>query len=254
MITVARVESELACWFSSSPPVCSVLWLLGSREDLVSALAELSAGLDHVQWRAAACAARTRSLPFQEASGCRQLLLADLGFTGTAVEQASSLLIRKPAAGGSACQVASGGAGIWPVLAAGRGLEVCAGLFPAEVTVPDEWAYAATRMVMISGTLVLNRGQALRVRDALLHSFLAATLQAGGVAATKGGLEMCGPGLAFTGTAAAIDRVQDCFLAALFADEVQLRHSLQVAGPWASPAYPAYRSSPESGRWLPGEP
>jgi hypothetical protein len=257
VITVARAESELGCWFSPSPPVCSVLWLLGPPADLVPALAELSAGLDPVQWRAAACVARTRPLPFEEASGCRQLLLADLGFTGTAVEEASSPLIRKTLSAGSACQVVSagpsGGAGIWAVLAAGRGLQVCAGLFPANATVPDEWAYAATRMAMIAGTPALNRGQALGVQDALLHSFLAATLQAGGIAAIKGGLEMCGPGIGLTGSAAAIDRAEECLPNTRRADEVQVRHSLRLAGPWASPAHPVYRSSPESGRWLPAE-
>jgi hypothetical protein len=212
VITVTRVESELDCWFGPSAPVCSVLWLLGLPADLVPALAQLSAGLDPLQCLAAACSARTRPLPFAEASECRQLMLADLGFTGTAVEEASSPLIRTTLSAGSACQVVSagpsGGAGIWPVLAAGRGLQVCAGLFPADAAVPDEWAYAATRMVMIAGTLVLNRGQALGVQDALLHSFLAVTLQAGGIAVIKGSLEMCGPGLALTGSAADFFRAE----------------------------------------------
>jgi hypothetical protein len=54
MITVVRVESKLDCWFSAGPPVCSVLWLLGSPALLVPAMVQLSAGLDPVQLAAAA--------------------------------------------------------------------------------------------------------------------------------------------------------------------------------------------------------
>jgi hypothetical protein len=61
MITVVRVESELDFWFSGDPPVCSVLWLLGDLHDeVVPALARISAGLAPLRCRVACCAPSSR--------------------------------------------------------------------------------------------------------------------------------------------------------------------------------------------------
>jgi hypothetical protein len=54
--------------------------------------------------------------------------------------------------------------------------------------VSGDWIYSAVRLVMIAGTAALNRGVgggAGGVQYALLHAFLADTLQGGGLAATK---------------------------------------------------------------------
>ncbi len=100
---------------------------------------------------------------------------------------------------------------------------------------------------MIAGTNVLAMGS--DVQDGLLHGFLADTLQMGGIALIKGALELCGQGVALTGIADHIDQVEQVFADVQRADDVQVRHSVELAGPWSSPAYRAYRQMQETGRW-----
>ncbi len=73
----------------------------------------------------------------------------------------------------------------WRTLVTANGLRVCAGLFPSGGIVPDHWIYSAMRLVIIAGTTALNRDAASGGQDALLHAFLADTLQGGGLAAIK---------------------------------------------------------------------
>jgi hypothetical protein len=198
VITLARVESELDYWFSGEPPECSVLWLIGSPESLFSALAELAASLHpRPMCAAAACSSKTRPLPFATASSSERLLQANLEFAGSALGNNSSSIIRHPSSRGSVGEVVSvdpsHSSEIWRLLATANGLRICGALFPAAVPVPDDWIYSALRLVMIAGTSVLNRGVASGARDALLHAFLADTLQADGIAAIKGGLELWVP-------------------------------------------------------------
>jgi hypothetical protein len=107
------------------------------------------------------------------------------------------------------------------------------------------------RLVMIAGTAALSHGAALGGQDALLHAFLADTMQGGGVAAIKGSLELCGPGVTLTGSPAAIDKAQETFAGTAPAEDVQVRRSLALAGPWSAPGYRAYKQSPEGARWIP---
>jgi hypothetical protein len=254
VITIARIESELDYWFSADPPACSVLWLIGSPSDLVPALARLAGQLGHAELRAAACAPGTQPPPFPAAAGQHELLRAELGFTGSAIEDAPGPLLRHPSSKGSVCVVISAGPaadGIWRTLADADGLRVCAGLFPSGSTDPGHWIYSAMRMVMVAGTTALNRGPASGAQDALLHAFLADTLQHGGVAAIKGALDLCGPGIALTGRPAAIDKAQHAFPTAAEAEDIQVRHSVELAGPWSAPGYRPYKRSPASGRWIP---
>jgi hypothetical protein len=74
--------------------------------------------------------------------------------------------------------------------------------------------WLAMRLVMIAGTAALNRGAALGGQEALLHEFIADILQGDGLAAIKGSLELCGPGVALTGSPAAIDEAQQAFATA----------------------------------------
>lgn len=254
MITIARIESELDYWFSAGPPICSVLWLIGSTGDLVPALARLAGQLDYPELRAAACAPGTRPPPFPAAAGQHALLRAELGFTGSAVEDAPGPLLRHPSSKGSVCVAISAepeADGIWQTLADADGLRVCAGLFPSGSAGPGHWIYSAVRLVMVAGTTALNRGPASGGQDALLHALLADTLQHGGLAAIKGDLELCGPGIALTGSPAAIDEAQRAFPAAVQAEDMQVRHSVELAGPWSAPGYRPYKRSPGSGRWVP---
>ena len=80
---------------------------------------------------------------------------------------------------------------------------------------------------------------------------MADTLQGDGLAAIKGSLELCGPGVALTGSPAAIDEAQQAFATAARAEDVQIRHSLALAGPWSAPGHRAYKQSPDSDRWIP---
>jgi hypothetical protein len=133
-------------------------------------------------------------------------------------------------------------------------LRVCAGLFHSAATVPDDWVFSAMRLVMIAGTHVLNLGQGhLGVPNALLQAFLADTMQGGGLAVSFVGTEECGCGVALTGGPAAIDEAQRPFATAARAEDVQVRHSLWIGGPWPAPgpSGPAYEQSPDSGRWIP---
>jgi hypothetical protein len=124
-------------------------------------------------------------------------------------------------------------------------------LFQSGGTVPDEWIYSAIRLVMIAGTTALNRGVGrLGVKDALLHSFMADTLQGGGLAVIKVVTEECGAGVALTGSPAAVDQAQHAFATAARAEDVKVRHSLAIGGPWPAPSGRAYERSPDSGRWV----
>jgi hypothetical protein len=254
VITVARIESELDYRFSAELPVCPVLWLIGSPDELVPLLAQLAGQLGRPGCRAVACTPRTRPSPFPAAPGQHELLRAELDFAGDAIEQARSSLLRHPSSRGSVCEAVSADPaadGIWRTLATANGLHVCAGLFPSGGTVPDDWVYSAMRLVMIAGTTALNRGAALGGQDALLQAFLSDTLQSGGLAVIMGVLELCGPGVALTGSTAGIDEAQYLFATTARAEDVHVRHSVVLAGPWAAPGYPPYKQSPDSGRWIP---
>lgn len=254
MITVARIESELDYWFSADLPVCSVLWLISGPEELVPALARLAGQLGWAECRAAACAPRTRPSPFSAVAGQRELLRAEFDLAGSAIEDARSPVLRHPSSKGSVCEVVSAepaADGVWRTLASAQGLRACAGLFQSGGTVPDDWIYSAMRLVMIAGTTALNRGAGLGVQDALLHAFMADTLQGGGLAVIKGRLEQCSSGVALTGSPAAIDEAQHAFATAARVEDVQVRHSLTIGGPWSAPGHRAYKQSPDSGRWIP---
>lgn len=116
---------------------------------------------------------------------------------------------------------------------------------------PSHWIYSALRLVLVAGTSALNRDTASCGQDVLLHAFLANTLQGGGLAAIRGGLGLCGPGVALSGSPAAIDEAQQAFTTAARADDLQVRRSVALAGPWSAPGYRLYRQSPDSGRWIP---
>lgn len=83
-----------------------------------------------------------------------------------------------------------------------------------------------------------------------MQAFLADTLQGGGIAVIKGSLELCGIGVALTGDTTAIDKAEQVFSAARRADEAEVRHSVELAGPWSGPGYRPYHRSPETGRWV----
>ncbi len=103
---------------------------------------------------------------------------------------------------------------------------------------------------MVAGTNVLSRGT-LGAMDGLLQAFLAGTLEAGGIAVITGGLEFCGPGVALTGSVDYLDRAER---AVGSADDLLVRRSLQLAGPWATPGYRHYHQSPQSDRWVAVDP
>jgi hypothetical protein len=171
--------------------VCSVLWLIGCPEELVPALARFAGQLGWAECRAAACAPRTRPSLFPAVAGQQELLRAGFDLAGSAIEDMRSPILRHPASKGSVCEVVSAepaADGVWRTLATAHGLRVCAGLFQSGGTVSGDWIYSAVRLVMIAGTAALNRGVgggAGGVQYALLHAFLADTLQGGGLAATK---------------------------------------------------------------------
>jgi len=255
VITVARIESELDYWFSADLPVCSVLWLIGGPEELVPALARLAGQLGWVECRAAACAPRNRPSLFPAVAGQQGLLRAEFDLAGSAIEDARSPILRHPSSKGSVCEVVSAEPAadrVWRTLATATGLRVCAGLFQSSGAVPDDWNYSAMRLVMIAGTTALNRGVAAGSgQEALLHAFMADTLQGGGLAVIKGVFEECGPGVVLTGSPAAIDEAQHAFATAARVEDVQVRHSLAIGGPWSAPGYRQYKKSPDSGRWIP---
>ena len=250
---MARVQSELDFWFSGDPPVCSVLWLLGDQQDdVMPALRRIGSGLAPLQLAVAGCAPSSRPRPLARLVGAELLLEASVEFSGRALADSPSPIVRHESSTGSACEVVSAdaeAAETWRVVASGRGLRRCAALFPGADGVPDGWIYSAARMVMVAGTNVLSRG-APSAMDGLLQAFLADTLQAGGIAVTTGGLELCGPGVALTGTADHIDRAVRAVGAVQDADEPRVRHSFELSGPWAAPAHRQYRQSPQSGRWV----
>ena len=102
---------------------------------------------------------------------------------------------------------------------------------------------------MVAGTNVLNRG-AGGALDALLHGFLTDTLQAGGIAVISGGLELCGPRVALTGSREQINQAEHALGETRREDEALVRHSLELAGPWTGPARRQHQRSPAAGRWV----
>jgi hypothetical protein len=94
--------------------------------------------------------------PFSGVEGYEELLRADLGFTGSAVEAAASPIVRHPSSSGSSCQVVSAApsqAGeIWQLMTAAGRVLVCAGLFPAAAPASEDWIFSALRLVLVGGT------------------------------------------------------------------------------------------------------
>jgi hypothetical protein len=231
--------------------------VVGPPESVVPVLAGLPEHLGPLTFGAAACVPKSRPLPFASVLGCDELLHAELDFSGPAIEHASSPIIRHPSSAGSAAEVVSSdplrGEEIWRLLAASSGLRVIAGLFPSASQVPEDWTYSSMRLVMTAGTDVLTRGSAQGPLNAALQAFLTDTLKADGIAAVKGALELCGAGVALTGSIAAIDQVEQVFAGVAPADDMQVRHSVELAGPWSSPNYRAYQRSAGKGRWVPAD-
>jgi hypothetical protein len=234
VITVVRVESELDYWFSAEEPVCSVLWLMGDAQaDLVPALIRVSAGLAPLRCGAAFCLPWSHPRMLTRIAGAELLLEATIGFAGDALTSSPSPIVRHETSRGSACEVVCVDAqaeDAWQALVSRPGLQVCAALFPRAVTVPANWVYSAARLVMVAGTSVLNRG-VQGALDGLLQAFLADTRQAGGIAVISGGLELCGPGIALTGSREQINQAEHAVGETCRADETQVRHSLELAGP-----------------------
>lgn len=257
MITTARVETELDYWFSAEPPACSVLWLMGdSQAEMPPALVRVGAGLAPLRCGAASCVPWSRPRTLSGLTGAELLLEATTSFAGDAMTNSSSPIVRHESSRGSACEVVCADAqaeGVWQVLASRPGLRLCAALFPRATTVPDSWVYSAARLVLVGGTNVLNRrtGGAL---DGLLHAFLTDTLGAGGIAVISGGLELCGPGVALTGSTDQISQAEHALGETRHADQALVRRSLELAGPWTGPARRPYLPSPTTGRWVTAHP
>lgn len=96
---------------------------------------------------------------------------------------------------------------------------------------------------------MLNRG-AGGALDALLQAFLTDTLQAGGIALISGGMELCGPGIALTGSSEQVNQAQHALGETRRADETLVQRSLELAGPWTGPARRAYQRLPATNRWV----
>lgn len=254
---MARVETELDFRFSGDPPVCSVLWLLGDLQDeVVPMLTQVSASLAPLLCGVACCVPSSRPRPLAGLAGAELLLGASVEFAGRALSDSSSPIVRHETSRGSACEVAAVDADVdatWQVVASGRGLRRCAALFLGADRVPEGWIYSAVRMVMVPGTNVLSRGVA-GAEHGLLQAFLSDTLQAGGIAVITGSLELCGPGVALTGAVDQIDTAEGVLRNGEVADDLLVRHSLELAGPWSAPANRQYRQAPQTGRWVAGEP
>jgi hypothetical protein len=204
----------------------------------------------------ASCVPWTRPQTLAGLTGAELLLEATTGFAGGALTNSSSPIVRHETSRGSACEVVSVDAqaeGAWQVLASRPGLGLCAALFPRARTVPDGWVYSAVRLVMVGGTNVLNRGVGGAL-DGLLHAFLTDTLQAGGIAVISGGLELCGPGVALTGSKEQINQAERFLGETRQADETLVRHSVELAGPWTGPARRHCQRSAASGRWVAAHP
>lgn len=251
VIGKTRVQTELDYWFQAAPPACSVLWLIGSDNDLAAAMTRLTHTLAPVHCQAAACRTGARPPVFADQPGCDRLLEGKLEFAGTAIDTAISSIVRNPSSKTSACEVASvhpeGHDRLWALLAESRGLRPCAALFPGSATPPEDWIWSAARLVLVAGTNMLNRDP--HADDGLLQGFLAGTVQAGGIAVIKGGLELCGPGFALTGTEQHINEAEAVFSDAPDLDEHLVRRSLHLAGPWSAQAHLPYQYRPDTGRW-----
>jgi hypothetical protein len=230
---VARVEAELSIVIQPDPPVCSVLWLIPDGEgDLGETLSRINYSLGPLSCQGVLCelGTATSSRPLSELTGRQPVAEVRIEFPDTV----------------SICQIAEidvgRDAGFWELFSrSSYRRQLCAGLFRGGIPESKSWSAAAIQLAVIAGTVpFLKLRSSYDTRYALLQAFLAETLLCDGMAVTKVVPEMLGAGIGLTGAPAAIDDVEAVLVGAPRADEMAVKHSLQVAnelglgGPWVA--------------------
>ncbi|HEY6313545.1 MAG TPA: hypothetical protein VIY52_22455 [Streptosporangiaceae bacterium] len=111
--------------------------------------------------------------------------------------------------------------------------QICAALVPPSAFAPSGWTYAGLQLVLSAAALQARPGASHEYTlRALEQAFLAETLVAGGIAATRLRAELLPPGIALTSTKELIDKVAAEFADRRAIEQLLVERSRYLSGNW----------------------
>ena len=226
MPVIARLPVVVETILSPEPPSYSVLWVLSEEPgELEAAMTDLVEALGPLICRATYCG-RTR------AKQPRQLGPLD----GCEVVEDAEVRIGDE---GSICEVVEvdvlAASEFWRLFEVGSRMgRIVGGLFRAEISRSDRWAISAIHVAMGRAMPMARVRSSYEVRYRLLDAFMAETVLDGGVAFMGVGPEFLWTGIGLVGASTVIDEYEAALAHLPRADEVDVRHSVEIEGtlPW----------------------
>ena len=218
-----RIEAELDA--SLAPDnACSVLWLVPEGEgDLERAMSVAAALPARSAWGFLGAWERSKLRQSAAADISRSSRMSAQYILGDTQMQAD-LLALDPMRDGW----------FWSIFA-GRASphQICAALVPAQARLPTGWTVAGLQLVLTAAARQARPGASHAfVLRALEQAFLAETVVAGGIAATRLRAELLGPGIALTGSGELIDEVASELGDSRAVDPLLVERSRYLSGDW----------------------
>jgi hypothetical protein len=239
VIEIARIETQLRAG-SDQGDVCSVLWLIGKdAAGLAEVFGLLGATLGPVSCRAVLSTRLKANQPRPLSDGFGSSVLeARLEYSG-AMAEADAAEAKNPFASrdeGAICEVVDVDAtqsAFWSLFtdeAHGSGLVAALSLAPGALQ--GRWLDAAVQLSVAQGFLPWLMPGSNLVEEVLLRAFLRRVLSDGGIAVTLAGAEMYDVGVALTGSAEAIDRIEEQLAHLPRLPDADVRYSLEIGDAW----------------------